>query len=74
MSKERLKKGSILIAKTECRMYGGTECALIIGKEYEIKDVTRDEIIIDSELGGEHYFSIDESAKHFYEKYFDLKP
>lgn len=73
-----LKVGTILIAKSECKMNSGRsegKPALIIGKEYPIKKVMEPqfEIIISSETDEEHYFDIPEKEEHYYGKFFDVK-
>lgn len=69
-----LQIGTILIAKTVCRMKDGSGNALIIGKEYPIKAINGyDDIIIESENEVNHYFDIDENEPHYYGRYFDVK-
>jgi hypothetical protein len=69
-----LEIGTILIAKTICKMKDGTGNALVIGKEYPIKKINEcDEIVIESETDVDHYFDIDEDEPHYYGKYFDIK-
>ena len=69
-----LKIGTILIAKTVCRMNDGSGNALIVGKEYPIKAINHmEDIIIESETFVNHYFDVNENEPHYYGKYFDLK-
>jgi hypothetical protein len=65
----QLAVGRILIAKDVCKMFeDGKETqieALIIGKEYPIKAIISEEILIDSECISDHYFTMDKIQKFF---------
>jgi hypothetical protein len=60
---KKIKEGTILIAINECIMNESSfenagKPALIIGKEYVVKEVTRNQILIESELDENHFFEI----------------
>lgn len=64
MKNETLEEAAVLIAINECIMDSSSfenenQPALIIGKEYVIKKVTRNQIVIESEVDTEHYFDIE---------------
>lgn len=73
----KLQIGTILIAKVNCAMTNGSGNALIVGKEYPIKELKGvngyDNIIIESELDKTHYFDIGEYNPGYYGRYFDVK-
>lgn len=60
-----MKEGTILIAKDLCKMNKTEVCALIIGKEYPVKDVFRNQIVVFSEIDENHYFDIDSIDNYF---------
>jgi hypothetical protein len=72
---QTMKAGQILIAKKECIMINTKENALIIGKEYPIKEVRPYNIVIKSEVGDNHLFGIHKDSKwmSYWGDYFDLK-
>jgi hypothetical protein len=66
--------GTQLIAKSVCRMKDGSGNALIIGKEYLVKEITEiGDIVIESETEKRHYFGTDESEDGYYLVFFDVK-
>lgn len=64
----------ILIAKNECIMNDEINVkALVIGKEYPVKGIFNQNIIIDSEFHKNHYFDLDEKSDSYWSKYFNKK-
>ncbi len=63
----KLKIGTVLIAKHNCKMKDGSGSALIVGKEYQITFIYErtQEIVIKSELFDDHFFDITELEKYF---------
>jgi hypothetical protein len=67
---KKITKGTKLIAINECIMnkssFGNAgKTALIIGKEYVVKEVTRNEIEIKSEVDERHYFKLKKLNEFF---------
>jgi hypothetical protein len=68
MEKSKLQIGTELVAINPCLMRTTGEEALIVGKEYEIIDLTKDDedndcIVIIDEQNEEHWFLVDELSK-----------
>jgi hypothetical protein len=72
MEKSKLQIGSELVAINPCVMRTTGEEALVVGKEYKIIDLTKDEdeddedeVVIIDEQNEEHWFLVDELPKWF---------
>ena len=57
--------GTVLIAVDPCRMEGGNEEALIVGKEYKVEYVCNGQVVIIDEGSHEHFFDLDTLNKFF---------
>ena len=69
----KLKVGDVFFAKNVCKMGDGSGEALIIGKAYSIKSVSKTEITIATENHENHLFDIYDNEPYWYGKYFDIK-
>lgn len=68
--KTKIKVESVLIANNVCKMKNGEGNALLIGKEYLVKEIDKHNecIIIESEINANHWFPIEGI-----EEWFDVK-
>jgi hypothetical protein len=70
MDKSKLQIGTELVAINPCLMRSTGEEALVVGKEYKIIDLTKDEddedeVVIIDEQNEEHWFLVDELCGFF---------
>lgn len=65
MNTDNLKVGDILEAIDVCEMSESKEHALIVGKQYKIKEVDSKQITIKSEVDKEHTFPLYEVKESF---------
>lgn len=68
----KLAIGTVLTATTNCKMKDGSGNALIIGKEYPIKQINDNFMVIETELFLEHYFYLDKNDSYYYGLYFNI--
>lgn len=70
MSEILIKKGTVLVANSVCKMTPTDEESLTIGKKYTVIEVDyeNDEFFIIDDVYGEHYFDITN-----YKDYFDYE-
>jgi hypothetical protein len=66
-----MKQGDILIATDPCKMNGGNTCALTIGKEYPILEITQSELRVRDNQGDYHWYSLE--GPKVYTKWFIRK-
>ena len=65
----KIEIGTVLIANNPCKMTDFDFEALILGKEYPVHAIFKNEAIINSEFTDNHHFDIDEL-----DLYFTIKP
>lgn len=68
MNQQKLKLGSVLIAKDDLYMMGTNTIALLKDKKYQIIEITKIGVFIKSEIDNNHLFSFDILTSLFYLK------